>query len=180
MPPRLRRPPQLPFGQAASALGHDGLNVPDAVGVLVDAAVAAEEAHAGHAGDALGYPLVLVAIGLVHQRVRFQVAVEVVLHQVVVAVVAHRRDHAREVVWPPERARLHGREHLGQLRVDRVRTVRVVMAQVLDVLGQVAKPEDVVLADLARDFDLVRVSLSSLGSLFSRGLALRWHRHTSR
>ena len=50
---------------------------------------------------------------------------------------------------------------LGQVRVDRVLAETVRMSQVLDVLGQVAKEEDVGLADLARDFDLpILVSLS--------------------
>ena len=138
----------------AVLLRHQRLNVPDALRVLVDAAVAAEEAHARHAGDALCDPLLLVLVRLVYQVVRLDVAVEVVGHQVVVTMVAHRRDHAGEIVRFTERATLDCVEHLLQVGVDRVRAVRVCVAEILNVLSEVAEKEEVVLANLTSDFDL--------------------------
>ena len=146
---------QLP-GQAVARvlLRLERLNVPDLLGVLVDAPVRAEEAHARHARDRLGDPLLLVAVRLVHERLRLNVAVEVVRHQVEITVVSNRRDHGREVLHVAKRALLNRLKHLGQIRVYTMRTVRVRVAEVLDVLGQVAKEEDVVLANLTRDFNL--------------------------
>ncbi len=148
--------PSLEFAGGNSVLALDGqrLDIPDALGILVDATVAAEEPHAGDAGDALGDPLVLVTVSIVDQSVGLDVAVEIVRHQVVVAVVADGRDHAGEVVRVTERALLDGLEHLQQVGVYRVLAVRVAVAEVFDVLGQVAEQENVVLANLTSDLDL--------------------------
>lgn len=67
--------------------GRQGLHVPDHVRVLLYAPVAAEEAHAADARDALAHPLILVLVGFVYQRVGLDVAVEIVADEVVVAVV---------------------------------------------------------------------------------------------
>lgn len=62
-------------------------------GILIDAPVRAKEAHARYAGDGLGQPLILVLVCLINCCVCFNVAVEVVGDQVVVAVVTDSRDH---------------------------------------------------------------------------------------
>lgn len=137
------------------------LNVPDALRILVDAAVRAEEAHSRHTLDALGDPALLVAVGLVNELLRLDIAVEIIRHEVEVAMVADGRDHAHEVVGLTEGALLDGLEHLDEVGVDGVSAVGVVVANVLDVLGKVTEQEDVLLADFAGDFDLWRVSKRS-------------------
>lgn len=68
---------------------------------------------------------------------------------------------APEVVGLAKRPLLHLAKHALQVRVDGVPPVRVRVPQVLDVLGQVAKQEDVALANLARDFNLPQRQPSS-------------------
>lgn len=84
--------------RALALLDDEGLNVPDLISVLVDAAVAAEESHPGNARDGLGDPFFLVLVRCIHQRVGLVVAVEVVRYEVVVTVVTDRRDQGPEVV----------------------------------------------------------------------------------
>lgn len=86
---------------------------------------------------------------------RLDVAVEVVADEVVVAVVANGADEGGELVGVAEGVGLDGVEDFDQVRVDGMGAVVVCVAQVFDVFGQVAEEEDVVLADLAGDFDLV-------------------------
>lgn len=106
---------------------------------------------------------------------RLDVAVEIIRHQVVVSVVAHCRDHAGEIIRLAKRATLDCVEHLLQVRVDRVRSVRVLVAEILNVLGEVAEEENVVLSDLASDLDLWN-GLVSIGLLKEmRYECLRWH-----
>jgi hypothetical protein len=136
------------------------LYIPDALRILVNAAVGAEEAHPGDAGDGLGDPLLLVLVRLVDQRVRLDVAVEVVRHQVVVAVVADRGDQTGKVLRVAEGPLLDGLEDLGKVGVDVVRAIRVRVAEVLDIFGQVAKEENVVLTNFTRDLDLKSTSVT--------------------
>ena len=134
------------------------LNVPDAIGILVDAAVRGEEAHARDAGDALGDPLLLVFVRLIHKRVSLNVAVKVVRDKVVIAMVTNSRDHARKVLGVAKGAVLNGLKHLDQVGIDAVRAIGVRMAKILDILGEVTKEEYVILTNLTRDFNLWRVS----------------------
>lgn len=133
-------------------------------GVFVDASIRAEEAHPCHACDRLGQPLVLVLVRRVNGRMCLDVAVEVVRDQVVVAMVTNSRDHCEKVVGRAKGAVLNCLEYLVQIRVDSVRAVRVSMAKVFDILREVSKEEDVVLADLTSDLDLyLHVSKMSEG-----------------
>ena len=88
---------------------------------------------------------------------------EVIRHKVEVAVVADGRDHAHEVVGLAEGALLNSLEYLGKVGIDGVRAVGVVVADVLDIFGEVAEEENVLLADFASDFDLRWVSNRSQG-----------------
>jgi hypothetical protein len=56
----------------------DWLNVPDHLRVFVNATITREEAHARHARDGLGQPLVLLLVGLVYQSLRVNVRLEIV------------------------------------------------------------------------------------------------------
>jgi hypothetical protein len=69
-------------------------------------------------------------------------------------VVAHRRNERPKVVRVPECALLDLLEDLREVRVDSVGAELVRVTQVVDILGEVAKEEDVVLANLSSDFDL--------------------------
>ena len=147
-------PPPTCLSSSRALVWVQRLHVPDALRILVDAPVTAEEPHAGHAGDALAEPLVLVLVGLVHQRLCLDVAVEVVGHQVVVAVVLDRRGESAECIRIPECALLDLFEDPRKVRVQRVAAVVVCVPEILDILGQVAKEEDVVLSNLTGDFNL--------------------------
>lgn len=124
------------------------------LGILVDASVRAEEAHARNARDRLGQPLILVFVRLVNGCMCLNVAVEVVRDKVVVAMVADSRDHGQEVVGLAECAALNSFEDLGKVRVDGVRAVCVRVAKILNILGEIAKEENVVLANLTGDLNL--------------------------
>lgn len=79
-------------------MDNQRLHIPDALGILINAAVAAEEAHAGNRNDRLLDPLFLVLVRLINKVVRLVVAVEVIRHQVVITMVAHSRDQSTKVV----------------------------------------------------------------------------------
>ena len=64
-------------------------------------------------------------------------------------------DERGEGALVAERAAADRVEDFRQVRVDAVAAEAVRVPQVLDVLGQGAEEEDVGVADLARDFDLV-------------------------
>src|SRR5687768_8782552 len=82
------------------------------------------------------------------------VAVEVIRDKIVIAVVFNSIDHGLEVVRASESTLLNLFEDLCQVRVNGVRAVCVGVTKVLNVFGQVAEQEDVVLADLAGDLNL--------------------------
>ena len=149
----------LPVQQSLVVNG-EGLDIPDLLSVLVDTPVAAEESHASHARDALRYPLLLVPVRLVHERLCLVVAMEIVRHKVVVSVVTHRRDERPKVVRRSERALLNLLKHTREVGVDRVRAIGMCVAEIVNILGKVSEEEDVVLANLTSDFNLER-SISS-------------------
>ena len=147
--------PPGPYHRPLLRLRRQRLYIPDALRILLNASVATEEAHPRHARDALGDPLVLILVRLVDERVRLDITIEVVADKVIVAVVADGADEGRELVGVTESVGLDGLEDFDEVRVYGVGSVVVRVTQVFDVFGQVAKEEDVVLADLAGDFDLV-------------------------
>lgn len=142
----------------ASLLDGKRLDVPNHVRILIDATIAAEEAHAGDRDDGFLEPLFLVAVRLINEMVRLDIAVEVIRNQVVVTVVANSRDHGTKVVGSSECALLNLGEHPFQIRVNGVFAVVVGVAQVLDVFGEVTEKENVVLADFPGDFNLSPMS----------------------
>lgn len=130
------------------------LNVPNLLSVLVDAAVASEEAHPGYGCDALGHPLVLVAIGLINEGMRLDVAVEVVRHQVVVTMVPDSGNQGAKVVGQAKRALFNLDKDLLQVGVDGVRAKVVGMAQVFHIFGEVSEQKDVAFTNFTCDFNL--------------------------
>jgi len=126
----------LPFPLSLSILRQvQRLNVPNTLRILINTPITREEPHARHARDALRQPLILIPIRRIHQLLRLDVAAEVVRHQVVVAMLLDRRDQVAEGPRVSERARLDAVEDRAEVRVQRVRRVRVRVAQVLDLLG---------------------------------------------
>lgn len=94
--------------------------------------------------------------------------------------VTDSRNHGQEIIGLAKRAALNRLEDLVQVRVDRVRAVRVCVAKVLDILGEVAEEEYIVLANFTRNLNLWQCQLLCYvrgDSLFQR---LRLHRHTCR
>ena len=138
--------------------GRKWLHVPDHVRILLDTPVAAEESHPTDAGDALADPFVLVLVRLVHERLRLDVAVEIVAHQVVVSMVDDRITEGRELPSVAKHPPSDRIEHFLQIRIQLEFPVRMGMAELIHVFRQVPKQEDVVLANLASDLNLGRVS----------------------
>ena len=79
---------------------------------------------------------------------------EVIRHKVVVAVINNSIDQSRECAFVTERAFFDGFENLGQIWVDLILAVEVVMAEILNVLRQIAEEEDILVSSLAGDLDL--------------------------
>ena len=82
------------------------------------------------------------------------VRVEVVRDQVVITVLFNGRRQGREITLVAEGVALDGIEDTLQLWVDLEVAVEVTVAEILDVFGEVAEEEDVLLADFTGDFDL--------------------------
>ena len=76
-PPPQTSTPQL-LQLACLCSGIQWLNVPDAIRILIDAPVTTEEAHPRHRGDASRDPFILVAVRLVDELLRLDVAVKVI------------------------------------------------------------------------------------------------------
>lgn len=130
------------------------LDVPNLLGIFVDAAVTGEETHASHSLDALGDPFILVAVGVVHKRMSVDIAAEIIRNKIEIPVLAYSGNHATEIVRSAECSLFDLVEDLVEVSVDAVGSVVVRMAEILDVLGEVAEEEDIVLADFSGDFDL--------------------------
>lgn len=131
-----------------------GFNVPNLFGVLIDTAVAAEEAHPSYARDRLGDPVLLVLVRLVDQRVCFDVAVKIVRHKVVITMVPDSRDERFEIRRCAEGALLDFGEDRNQVWVKGMSAVRVRVTEILDILGKVSEQKDVVLPNLPGNLDL--------------------------
>ena len=85
---------------------------------------------------------------------RLQVALEVVGDEVVVAMFGNATDEGRECGYVAKLAVLDYVEDLLQLRVDLILAIEVCVAEVFNILCQITEEKDVLVARLARDFDL--------------------------
>ena len=128
------------------------------ISILLNAAIAAEEAHSAHTGDTLLHPTILVLERLIDKRVRFHVAVEIIRDKIIIALVddavAQRCKSARVT----EHAALDGVKDFGEVGIEGEAAVVVSVAEILDVLGEVAEEEDVPFADLTGDFNVGAVA----------------------
>ena len=83
---------------------------------------------------------------------------EIVGHEIVVAVVLDGTNKGAESIYVAESSLLDLLENLDEVRVHGVGTVVVSVAEILNILSQVAEEEDVILANLTSDFNLSLVS----------------------
>ena len=130
------------------------LYIPDTLRILIDTPIRAKEAHSRNRRNRLRSPFLRVLEALVNELLRLDVACEVVANEVVVAVLDDAVDQRGERRCVAEGAALDRVEDGGKLWVEVVVAVNVRVPEVIDVLGQVAEEEDVVLANLASDFYL--------------------------
>lgn len=98
---------------ALSVLDEQWLHVPNTLGILVDASVRTEETHSGDAADALGHPLILVSVFIVHHLLGVDVALEIVRYQIVVTVITNGRHQGTKVIGLSELAALDGLKDFG-------------------------------------------------------------------
>ena len=152
-------------------LGRKWLDIPDRLGILIDTAIAREEAHAGDAGNALREPFLLVAVRLINQLLRLDVRGEVIGDKVVVAVLDDAVDECREGLCVAECAISDSFEDTIKLWLDLIGGIQVLVAQLLNLLSKVTKEEDIVLADFSGDFNLyVSCQLFVSGNRFDKHL----------
>jgi hypothetical protein len=156
---RLLHEPVLSAASSTVGLRLHRLNVPDHLRVLINATVAREKAHARDARDGLCQPLILLLVRLVDQLLRVDVRLEVVRDEVVIAVVDDRVDQVRELAGVAKHALADGLEHFLEHRVEVELLVEVRVAEVFDILAQVAEEEDILFSNLTSDLGL-RVSYS--------------------
>lgn len=79
-------------------LRHQGLDIPDHIGILLDAPITREETHAAHTADALADPFVLILVCLVYQRLCLDVARKVVAYKVIIAIVGNGVTKSAEAI----------------------------------------------------------------------------------
>lgn len=80
---------------------------------------------------------------------------EVIGDEIVVSVILNGTNKSAERSSITKGVVLDGLEDLGKILVNSVAAIGVSVSEILNVLGQVTKEEDVVLANLAGDFNLV-------------------------
>lgn len=85
---------------------------------------------------------------------RLDVAVEVIADEIVIAVIDYGVAEGGEAAGVAEHAAFDGVEDFLKVLVELEGTVGVGVTEVFDVFGEIAEEEDVIFADLARNFDL--------------------------
>jgi hypothetical protein len=151
------RPSQLPLPKPTviTLLHRQRLHIPNHLRILINTSITTKEPHPRHTQNRLRDPLVLVLVRLVHKRLSLDIAVEVIRDEVVVSVVFDGAGQGTERACVAEGAGLDRLEDFEEVWVEGVGAVVVGVAEVFDVFGEVPEEEDVVLSDLAGDFDLL-------------------------
>jgi hypothetical protein len=134
--------------------GSDLLGIPNLLRIFLNAAIRAKETHPSDSGNRLRKPLVLVLVRLVDEFLGVDVALEVVGDQVIVSVIRDAVDEGAELGRVAEHAFTDDFEDAREVWVELEVAVPVRVAQVFDVLGQVAEEEDVVFADFSCDLNV--------------------------
>ena len=118
---------------AISLLRRQRLAVPDLLSIFLNTAIATEEAHASHTSDALLEPGILVLVRLINQLVCFDVAIEVVGDEVIVAMVNNAVAQCGEATRVTEHIRFDGFEDFGKVGVKLERAVVVGMTEIFNI-----------------------------------------------
>jgi hypothetical protein len=137
---------------------QDVLRVPDLLSILLNASIGAEEAHPRHSCDCLGEPFLLVLVRLIDEILRVDVALEIIRDEIVIAMFYNAVDQSTELTSIAECTIADGVEDPFQLRIDLEAAVEVSVTKILDVFGEVAEEEDIILADLSCNFDVGAVT----------------------
>jgi hypothetical protein len=138
-------------------LGHKWLHVPDALSVFIDTPVTREEAHTCDCQDGLRCPFLGVLVALIDELLRLDVRGKVVRNEIVVTVLHDAIEQGGEALGIAKGAAVNMIEYVGELGLELVLLVQMRVAEVLDILGKVTEQEDVLFANLAGDFNLLRV-----------------------
>ncbi len=113
-----------------SLLNLERLQIPDHISVLLDAPVAAEEAHSSHTSNALLEPSILVLVRFINQLVRLDITVEIVRHKVVITLVDDAIAESGELASVAKFATFDGIEHLCEVRIELEVAVVVSVAEI--------------------------------------------------
>ena len=147
----LRRPGRIPH---PIGLRWNWLDVPNHLRILHNTSITAKGAHPRNGRNAPRHPLLLLLILHVNELLGLAVRRKVIGDEVVVAMVNDAVDERGEGTGLPKSTLFNLIKDLGKGFVEMVIAIDVGVAQIVDVFGEVAEEENVVLADFARDFDL--------------------------
>lgn len=127
-------------------------HIPNRLSILLNTPITTKPTHTTNRRNRLRQPSLLIAIRLVNEPVGIEVALKIVRDEVVVAVVDDRVDEGGELGGVAEGAGADRVEDAGELGIEvEVCAVEVVVAEVVDVFGEVAEEEDVFFAYFAGD-----------------------------
>lgn len=146
--------PTLNHSHIYLVLDLQRLDIPDTISVLISHTVHGKEAHAGHRCNRLGQPLFLIQEGFIDHLLRGDVGVKVIGDEVVISVLLDGVRERGEIIFVAEHIVLDSVKDALELRVQLEVAVEVSVAELFDILGEIAEEEDVLLADFAGDFDL--------------------------
>lgn len=104
--------------------------------------------------NGLGDPLILILVGFINQSVGLDVTVEVIADEIVVAVIGDGTSKSGESTGVTEGSFINCFEDFGEVGIDGVGSVVVIVAEFFDILSEVTEKEDVISANLSGDFDL--------------------------
>lgn len=85
----------------------------------MDTSITAEESHPAHARNAFAYPLILILVSLIHERVRRDIRVEIVRDKIIVTMVDDGAAKGAEPVGVAKRVGFDGLEDFGEVGVER-------------------------------------------------------------
>lgn len=148
----------MDLSRVTSRLWGQRFDIPDHIGVLLNASVTAKEPHPADTGNALADPFVLVLVRLIDQGVCFDVAVEVIADQIVVPMIDDGIAQGRKMTSVAKQTSLDSVKYLLEVFIQLEFAVCVGMAEIFHILGQVAKEENVIFSNLACDLNLLEVS----------------------
>jgi hypothetical protein len=113
------------FPNLLLVLDVQGFDVPDGIGIFIDASIRSEETHSGNACYRFADPLFLILEGFIDEILCLAVAVEIVADKVEVAVVNNGADQGPESTFVSKFAGLDAIEHLQQFGIDLVVAVEL-------------------------------------------------------